>query len=662
MSAPPGAGLSYLRGLQGASRSNLAAEWRWGIPLVLLATALRLGWALAVPTVPVGDFATYRESANYLVEFGSLDRGFIYMPGFVLLLAGVRLLGGELVAQKLLGALFGGLAAAAIFGMTARLDGAETPAPSGDGDGGAGSARPRICPCPTAVIATLAYALWPAGIAMSSVVGTDVPAAALMVCALWALAGWGERRPWLAALAFGAVMGLAAYIRAVALPLTLMSAGYWLAQRGLRRWRQVVLLTALAGATTLLVLLPWGLRNRRAHGELYFTDSHGGITALIGANPNSEGTYTRALNDMFRQLTGRSVLDEPHRQTDRAAYALAKEWTRFELPYAAGLVALKADRLLSPERDLLYWPIGRPGVLVGGPQQRWFAAHAGALHALADGFWLALVSLFVGGLGLALYQRRWTVLTWLPFQLALAATYTVFFAEPRYRIPIEMMAFPVAAFTLRQLWTTAARLLRQRRSPEGARAVARAARPLAVVAASLLIVFLAWPALLEIGGRLRLQHRWAATVWTMDGQPRLAKWRRQGPVDGPSPVVGAPNGVRLTLPRLEPAVTEAHAEARIETAPLPAGLYQLRGQAVPSGIPAGAGLRFILSGPDGAIAEARFGPPGGAGATTAIAGVLRHPGGPLHLSARLERAGSGGPAGDPGSLWLTAFDVQRTAN
>jgi len=35
---------------------------------------------LAVPTVPVGDFATYRESANYLLEFGSLDPGFIYMP------------------------------------------------------------------------------------------------------------------------------------------------------------------------------------------------------------------------------------------------------------------------------------------------------------------------------------------------------------------------------------------------------------------------------------------------------------------------------------------------------------------------------------------------------------------------------------------------------
>ena len=42
---------------------------------------------LTVRTVPVSDFAMYRESANYLSEFGRLDGGFIYMPGFVALLA-----------------------------------------------------------------------------------------------------------------------------------------------------------------------------------------------------------------------------------------------------------------------------------------------------------------------------------------------------------------------------------------------------------------------------------------------------------------------------------------------------------------------------------------------------------------------------------------------
>ena len=73
----------------------------------MLAFAVRLAWVLAVPTVPVSDFAMYRESANYLSEFGHLDPGFIYMPGFVMLLAWVKDAGGGLLAQKMLGVLFG---------------------------------------------------------------------------------------------------------------------------------------------------------------------------------------------------------------------------------------------------------------------------------------------------------------------------------------------------------------------------------------------------------------------------------------------------------------------------------------------------------------------------------------------------------------------------
>ena len=66
--------------------------------IAALAIAVRLAWILAVPTVPVSDFAMYRESANYLSEFGQLDPGFIYMPGFVVLLAWIKGAGGGLIA------------------------------------------------------------------------------------------------------------------------------------------------------------------------------------------------------------------------------------------------------------------------------------------------------------------------------------------------------------------------------------------------------------------------------------------------------------------------------------------------------------------------------------------------------------------------------------
>jgi len=307
--------------LKKSSRATLI----WGAALVGLATVARLIWVLSVPTVPVSDFAMYRESANYLSEFGRLDSGFIYMPGFVALLAAIRNLGGDLLAQKLLGVFFGALGAAGLFVVTWKLVD-ETGATSGGGDQEVQPAGwRRLCPCPHAALATAIYALWPAGVAMSSVVGTDVPAAALVVGALALLVAFGRTRPWTAALAFGAAMGLAAWVRAVALPLSALSLGYWLALR-LRLGRAVVL-TALGVATALVVLSPWAFRHLRQSGSLYFTDDHGGITALIGANPNSEGTYTRALNRLFKDVTGRSVLDEPHHATDQAAYAIVREWT-----------------------------------------------------------------------------------------------------------------------------------------------------------------------------------------------------------------------------------------------------------------------------------------------------------------------------------------------
>src|SRR3982750_3797527 len=94
-----------------------------GAALVVLATAVRLAWVLAVPTVPVSDFAMYRESANYLSEFGSLDPGFIYMPGFVVLLAWIKDAGGGLLAQKMLGVFFGGLGAAGVVALAHKLMG-----------------------------------------------------------------------------------------------------------------------------------------------------------------------------------------------------------------------------------------------------------------------------------------------------------------------------------------------------------------------------------------------------------------------------------------------------------------------------------------------------------------------------------------------------------
>ncbi len=598
----------------------------WGVALVGLATAARLIWVLSVPTVPVSDFAMYRESANYLSEFGRLDPGFIYMPGFVALLAAIKNLGGDLLAQKLLGVFFGALGAAGLFVVTWKL---VDEAIDGD-EGGAreveASRWQRLCPCPHAALATAIYALWPAGVAMSSVVGTDVPAAALVVGALAILVAFGRNRPWTAALAFGAAMGLAAWVRAVALPLSALSLGYWLALR-LRLGRALVLTTA-GLAAALVVLSPWAIRHLRQSGSLYFTDDHGGITALIGANPNSEGAYTRALNRLFKDVTGRSVLDEPHHATDQAAYAIVREWTRFEPRYTLGMIVLKADRLFDPEIRLLYWPIFRPGALAG-PRGAWFAARQRAIEALADDFGLAVVGLALAGIAVALVRRRWTLLALLPFQLALAATYAIFFAEPRYRLPIEMLAFPFVALAVGEIAALGLALCRRSRDD-----IVHLSRALAPALVLVVLWRIVWPAALAGGSALRAHHRWAATEAAFqrgsETGTRLLLWRPTPPFSRLSPIEGAPSGVHLRLG----VEGSARAQVRLGGGAVAPGAYVV---AVKVADEAAQAVRLSFG--DGVFDL----PPG---LSREIEVPLTHTGDPLELDV--------GVTGPPGaSLWLT---------
>jgi 4-amino-4-deoxy-L-arabinose transferase-like glycosyltransferase len=570
-----------------------------GVALVALATAARLAWVLAVPTVPTSDFAMYRESANHLSELGRLDHGFIYMPGYVGLLAWVQSAGGDLLAQKLVGVAFGGIGAAGLFALALGLFESR-----------------RV-----AALATFVYALWPAGVAMASVVGTDMPAAALVAAALGALATLGPRRPLAAALAFGALMGAAAWMRAVALPLSALSLGYWLARRA--RLPVALARTGVAVATTLLVLLPWGLRHVRESGHLYFTDDHGGLTAIVGANPNSEGTYTRALNRMFEQVTGRGVLAEPHHETDALAFALARDWTRFEPAFSLGLATKRLERFFEPERRLLYWSAFRPGVLVGD-KAAWFAARESAIGDAVDAFGVGVAALAVAGLALAGLRRRWLPLTLVPFGLALTATYMLFFAEPRYRLPVELLAFPFVAFALAELAAFARALAR--RAPSELRARAPA---LALATCAVAVVAFAWSALDGLGAGLRARHRWGATIWRQGGVARLAKWRPVETTAPVSPVEGLADGVRLSTDGARP--TRILADLQIET--LPNGSYALT-----LGGAASAPLHLSVADDDRRVLLDGDVEPG---APFALARAFAHAGGPLRLTTTLT---SGAPA------------------
>ena len=585
------------------------------LPLTALAVAVRLAWVLLVPTRPVGDFAMYLESARYLVEHGRLDPEFIYMPGYVWMAAGIYALGGGLLAVKMIGVAAGGLATAAVYGIARAVFGR-----------------------PSAIAAGLLCALWPAGIAVSSVTGTDMPAAALLALAVWVLAALAARRPLGAPLAFGFVMGISVYIRAIALPLIALAALHFRARGA--RWVHVATRTLAAGLVALVMLLPWGIRNQRRDGEFFLTDSHGGHTALVGANPNSEGTYSRSLNRLFTEGTGYSLFKPPHRESDRVAYALAMHWTKVSPGYALGLLAAKADRLLGRERSLLYWPLYRQSVL---PSGNWFDVHRTGIERLVDWFYGFLIAMAAVGVVAAAARRNWGALSLLPLPLALAAVYTLFFAEVRYHLAILVLLLPFAGAGI--VWTIGA--VADAISRQGSRR--RLAGEALVAGLAVAVLLAGWPRMVAAAERLRARRRWAVCVCRVDGANRLCDVVPAGmPPDAPSPVRGVWDGFGLGL-------AGPRAGAALDL-PLPPGVYQVsfHAEIVPAGGRAGLALRAD----DNPIAGGTLSPEAD---QVTVTGRVAHAGGAL----RLELVGTRGICDeycpDP-TVWLSDIHIESRSD
>ena len=601
--------------------------------VVALAFVLRIGWILLVPTKPVGDFAMYVESAAHLIEFGSFDAEYIFMPGYVFLLAVAQALGGGWLACKLVGAVAGSLAAGAVYGIARRLWDSRS----------------------AALVAGLLCALWPAGVAVSSVTGTDMPAAALVSLGCYFLLRHSPARPRLAAVLFGVFMGLATYIRAIALPLCALAI-FCCRASGLG-WKPALRNTAISCAVAALLLSPWAVRNRLRYGETFISDSHGGITALMGANPNSDGHYSRSLNRIFHEVTGYTVLAEPHREADRAALALARPWLRFDPAFTVGLFVGRAEQLLVHERALLYWPLFRAGVLPEpalSVASRWRST----IEPVVDYFWLATVAAALAGLGVAIVRRRWLVLTLLPFTVVLAGMYIVIFADPRYRLPITLLAFPFAAGGLVWLGQTASDVIRERRMSQAGRWEAGLSLGLIIT------IFVGAPARAWAGGKLREHHRWAVQVCRVDQQARVCSWRSTGShADDDTPGVrGVWNGVGLAIPASAPdRARETAAETELD---LPPGDYAIE-----------ASLDIAPLDAATNISSGEFSMQVGteASATVSLASVAQatresspwplrieahHSGGKLPVQARIAIPPGAPPTPLPGRLWVNEIAVE----
>jgi hypothetical protein len=348
---------------------------------------------------------------------------------------------------------------------------------------------------------------------------------------------------------------------------------------------------------------------------------------------------------MFTEATGLKLFAPPHRDSDRVAFGLAKDWTRVSPAYAAGLLAAKADRLLTHERPLLYWPLYRQSVLPTESRVfQWFTTHRTGVERVVDWFWYLLVASSLVGVVAAFARRNRPATSLLPMPLSLAALYTLFFGEARYHLAVAVLMLPFAGAGLVWLGEAVRDLARL--------TIDRQRRPRLpvegfVAALAIALVFIGWPRMLAAGARLRAQHRWAAAACKVAGAPRVCAFcpTLPAPGEGASPVRGVWDGFGLRF--APPAVAAA------TDLDLPAGKYVVSMRVdAPTSSPAGAELSLSAGG-----VELKRTPWPAIGSPIALVVPVTHAGGKLRIELRLDGRFVI-PEGEAPSLWVSAFDVE----
>ena len=258
----------------------------------------------------------------------------------------------------------------------------------------------------------------------------------------------------LAALA-GVVLGLAVLVRPMLLGLLpLLLIALWLNQPGTKTYVFKVGLVSVAA--TLLMLVPWTIRNYLAQGQVIFVSTNGGFTFWVGNNPFTTGSGFEVHAAQLDQFLG--VPHDPRQSeliVDLRPYALPQEVQRQvstldeitldQMLYRAGFQFIQTE----PAR---WWPL----LLEKIKGFLWFRSNIGSFYTEAwtryyQILYAALIGLAVPGLALTLRQWRKYALLYLMMSFY-ALTYIMFHVQTRFRWEIELYLIMFAALTVSGLY------------------------------------------------------------------------------------------------------------------------------------------------------------------------------------------------------------------
>ena len=245
----------------------------------------------------------------------------------------------------------------------------------------------------------------------------------------------GKSSLWGSAL-LGLVIGVAALIRGQGLLLPLYALLLWLMTLGRA---EAIKRTLVAVAAVAVVILPWTVRNVATYHAPILVSANDGFNLYVGHNPDATGRFVGP-TELWAMDPGISYR-EREALFSREGRDLAIEYAVHHPGREVVLSLKKLFYLFVPDSDALDW--ANYGTSVAPDSVReglmWFS----------DAYYWLLLLLGIGGVVAAWRQRA---VRWLLFVFASwAAFHVVFFAEPRFHIPLLPLVALVAALALLEI-------------------------------------------------------------------------------------------------------------------------------------------------------------------------------------------------------------------
>jgi hypothetical protein len=294
-----------------------------------VAATLRVGLAWAWDAPLVSDFKDYHDLAMGLLdgsEWLQLGRPMGYP---LMLAAAYRLFGADLLVGEALGVALGLAGLVGLYILAQRLVG-----PQG------------------AVWAAWGYALWPANVLMTPVLGTEVPYTSIFLWILvtLVLAGPSARFGWFCTCLAGALTAWGHMVRPTTLALLPAIWAYFVRLTPLRLGG--VLRAVVLTAVVLLFLTPVAMFNQRETGRWsYSTSAYGNWSFLVGLNQKHNGMWNVDDAAKADELGDRQAID---------AWARSEAWRRFSTDPGAtlALVGRKFFIMWASDDYGTYWAYG----------------------------------------------------------------------------------------------------------------------------------------------------------------------------------------------------------------------------------------------------------------------------------------------------------------